>query len=125
MLHGLFGVRKFGMLENNINQTACSSDASVSSAGLVAPIPALAMLNGETLGWPFLAMWVFSVCLVGITVAIALRRQMLVEEKLPFPSGIANAEMLREIYARGHEAMARVRWMLSGRLRIDGCLPGA
>lgn len=105
--------RPWGILENNINQTACSSGASVSSAGLVAPIPALAMITGQTLGWPYLALWVLSVCLVGITVAIALRRQMLVEEKLPFASGIAAAETLKEMYAHGKEAMARVRMLVS------------
>jgi uncharacterized oligopeptide transporter (OPT) family protein len=103
--------RHWGILENNINQTACSSGASVSSAGLVAPIPALAMLTGQTLDWHYLALWVFSVCMVGITVAIALRRQMLLVDKLPFAYGIASAETLREMYARGAEAMRRV-WML-------------
>jgi len=110
-LHGLSGgrVRRWGILENNINQTACSSGAAVSSAGLVAPIPALAMMTGESLTWHFMALWVFSVCLVGITVGIALRRQMLVRDKLRFPFGIAAAETLREMYAKGAEAMARVR----------------
>jgi uncharacterized oligopeptide transporter (OPT) family protein len=105
--------REWGILENNINQTACSSGAAVSSAGLVAPIPALAMITGQTLGWPYLALWVFSVCLVGITVAITLRRQMLIEEKLPFASGIASAETLKEMYAHGGEALKRVK-MLAG-----------
>ncbi len=103
--------REWGILENNVNQTAASSGASVSSAGLVAPIPALAMLTGQTLGWPYLALWVFSVCLVGITVAVALRRQMILEEKLPFVSGIASGETLKEMYAHGAEAMKRVQWL--------------
>jgi uncharacterized oligopeptide transporter (OPT) family protein len=104
----LFRARRYTMLENNINQTACSAGASVSSAGLVAPIPALAMITGETLTWHWMALWVFSVCMVGITVAVALRRQMLVVDKLPFVSGIASAETLRELYAKGSEAMKRV-----------------
>lgn len=109
-LHQLSGkrVRHWGILENNINQTACSSAASVSSAGLVAPIPALAMLTGQTLDWAWLALWCFSVMLVGITVAIPLRRQMIVVDRLPFAFGIAAAETLREMYARGTEALARV-----------------
>lgn len=111
-----FGVRRWTILENNINQTACSSGASVSSAGLVAPIPALAMLTGTTLTWHFLALWVFSVCMVGITVAIALRRQMLLVDKLPFVSGIAAAETLRELYAKGAEALRRVYVLVAGAL---------
>lgn len=111
--HAIFGTRKWTMLENNVNQTACSSAAAVSSAGLVAPIPALTMINGTTLDWVPLSIWVFAVCLVGITVAIPLRRQMILVDKLPFPSGIANAEMLREMYARGVEAAARLTAMLT------------
>jgi len=111
-LRGLAGVRPWGMLENTISMTTVQSAATVSSAGLVAPIPALAMLTGQTLTWWPLAMWVFSVCLVGITVAIPLRRQMLIVDKLPFPSGLATAEMLREMYAQGAEALARVKMLL-------------
>lgn len=107
-------VRKFGILENNINQTACSAGASVSSAGLVAPIPALAMITGEpTIAWHLLSLWCFSVMMVGITVAIAIRRQMLIVDKLPFAFGIASAETLKEMYARGSEAVARVMTLLT------------
>lgn len=109
-------VSEFGVLENNINQSACSSAAAVSSAGLVAPIPALAMLTGETLSWAWLALWVFSVCLVGITVATGLRHQMIMVDRLPFPGGIVCGETLREIYGKGSEAIQRVRVLGLGAL---------
>jgi hypothetical protein len=109
-------VSEFGVLENNINQSACSSAAAVSSAGLVAPIPALAMLTGETLSWAWLAIWVFSVCLVGITVATGLRHQMIMVDRLPFPGGLACGETLREIYGHGAEAIKRVRLLGLGAL---------
>lgn len=117
-LRGVSGrrIRAWGILENNINQTACSSSASVASAGLVAAIPALTLLTGQTLEWQQLARWVFSVMLVGIVVAIPLRRQMIVVDKLPFPAGIASAEMLREVHARGAEALARVKMLISAGL---------
>ena len=107
-------LRPFGVLENNINQSACSAAAAVSSAGLVAPIPALAMMTGESLPWVLLATWVFAVCLVGITVATGLRRQMIVVDQLPFPGGLACAETLREIYGQGREAIQRVLMMVAG-----------
>src|SRR5262245_4173613 len=69
-LHLAIGTRPWTILENNINQAGASSGAAVSSAGLVAPIPALAMLTGHELPWGWLALWVFSVCVVGITVAV-------------------------------------------------------
>lgn len=99
--------KPWGILENNINQTACSAGASVAAAGLVAPIPALAMLTGQVLSYPQLVIWLFSVMLVGIVVAIPLRRQMIEADKLPFASGVAAAAMLREMHTRGHEATKR------------------
>ncbi len=101
----------FGIVETNLSQTAASSAAAVSSAGLVAGIPALTILTGITLSWAQLAAWVGSVCLMGIVIAIPLRQQMIVAEPLPFPMGLATAETLRQIYARGTEALARVRML--------------
>lgn len=106
--------KPFGMLENNINQTAASSAASISSAGLVAPIPALTMITGEKLGWGVLAVWTFVVSLVGVAVAVGLRRQMLLVDRLPFPNGIAAGETLKQMYAKGSEAIARVKMLLLG-----------
>lgn len=101
-------VRRLGLLENNISQTAASAGGSVAAAGLIAPIPALTLLTGQALSWSQLAAWVFSVCAVGIVVAMGLRRQMIVTDGLPFPAGIAVAETLRELYAKGREALLHV-----------------
>jgi uncharacterized oligopeptide transporter (OPT) family protein len=109
----LSGGRAYNIYETNISQTAASSGAAISSAGLVAPIPALTMITGQVLGWAPLAAWTFSVCLVGISVAFGIRRQMIEVDKLPFPSGLATGETLKEIYAVGQGALARV-WMLAG-----------
>lgn len=101
----------FTILETNLSQAACSAAAAVSSAGLVAGVPALTMLTGIALPWPQLAAWIFSVCLVGIVIAVPIRRQMIEIDPLPFPMGIAAAETLKQMYARGAEAMARVQAM--------------
>ena len=113
MLNATLQTREWGMLENNINQTAASSAASISSAGLVAPIPAWTLITGKELGFLELIVWTLSVSLVGVVVAIGLRKQMLIEDALPFPGGIAAGQTIKEIYAKGKEAMARV-WMLVG-----------
>lgn len=101
------------LLENNINQTSASAAASIVSGGLVAPIPALTMLTGQTLTWPWLMLWVFLVSILGVFVAAALREAMLVREKLPFPAGVATAETLREIHAKTRDAALRLRALLS------------
>jgi len=104
---------RLGLLENNINQTTASAAASIISSGLVAPIPALAILTGEQLSWSFLSVWVFSVSLLGIPVAVGFRQQMLLRDRLPFPAGIAAAETVKEIYGKGEEALARVKVLLT------------
>lgn len=106
-------IRPLGLLENNINQTACSAGALVPSAGLVTTIPALTIVTGAELPWAWLALWVLSVCLVGIVVAIALRPQMLQVDNLPFPVGLACAETLRGLHGRGREALERVAALLA------------
>ncbi|MFW5920209.1 MAG: OPT family oligopeptide transporter [Polyangiales bacterium] len=113
-LHRTAGTRYWGLLENNINQTSASAGASIASAGLVAPIPALTMLTGRELAWAWLVVWVLCVSLIGVVVAVGLRRQMLVVDRLPFPAGIATAETIKEVYGRGTEAMARVRVLVTG-----------
>ena len=59
-------------------------------------------------------LWTFSVSLVGVVVAISLRRQMLIKDALPFPGGIAAGETIKEMYSKGTEAMARVKMLLGG-----------
>lgn len=108
--------RPWALLENNINQTTASSSASIISGGLVAPIPALTLLTGRTFDWHVLAFWVFAVSILGVVVAAALRVQMIEREKLPFPAGVATAETIRQIHARGREATRRLRLLLGGAL---------
>lgn len=116
-----FGKGPFwGLLENNINQTAASSAASILSAGLVAPIPALTLITGRELSFPILATWVFTVSFAGVVTALAVRRQMLDREQLPFPNGIATAETIKEIYARGAEAAYRIKLLIGAGIISGG-----
>ena len=66
------GTSPWGLYENNINQTAASAGASIVSAGLVAPIPALAILTGNQLPWHILAVWTFCVSILGVMVAVGV-----------------------------------------------------
>ncbi|MDF3810955.1 OPT family oligopeptide transporter [Rhodopseudomonas sp. BAL398] len=105
----LFGTRHWALHENNINQTAASASASIISAGLAAPIPALALLTGQTLAFEVLAVWLLVISLLGVVVAAGLRHQLLEREKLPFPSGVVTAETMTEIHSSGAESSARLR----------------
>lgn len=110
------GGRQFNILENNINQTAASSGASIAGAGLVAAVPALSMLTGYEWTFARLCVWILSVSVLGVAVALVVRRQMLELEKLPFPSGYMTGTLLKQMYARGPEALARVAALGAGAL---------
>ncbi|MCF1181877.1 OPT/YSL family transporter [Marichromatium gracile] len=98
--------------EGNITQTTASSAANIISGGLVAPIPALAMLSGGNLPAVELIAWVFAVSFLGIWVAWYLRAGLIVRTPLPFPTGRATAEALQEMFRQGREARLRLRVLL-------------
>jgi uncharacterized oligopeptide transporter (OPT) family protein len=107
------GAAPLGLKENNINQTTASASASIISGGLVAPIPALTLLTGQTLEWPVLAFWVFCVSILGVVVAAGLRRQMIEHENLAFPAGLATAETLQRIHGTGRGQLDRLKALLA------------
>ena len=102
-----------GAGEANIAQTAASSSANIISGGLVAPIPALAMISGTNMPPLQLIMWVFAVSFLGIWVAWYLRASLILRADLPFPTGRATAETLLEIFDQGREAALKLRVLLS------------
>ncbi len=104
--------RPFTVLETNIAQTSGSAAGSMASAaGLLAPIPALFMLGIHLEMWQ-LFFWTLSVGYLGVFYAVPLRRQMVVIDKLRFPTGIATAETIVSIFAEGAEAVRKARTLL-------------
>ena len=117
-LFSLFRV-KLSVLETNTVQTAGSAAGYMSSAaGLIAPIPAL-MLLGIEYPWYQLLLWTISAAFLGVFFAIPLRRQMIVQEKLRFPSGRATAETIMAMNSDADEANAKAKVLL-----ITGILAG-
>jgi len=106
------GLASWTLLESNINQTAASSAASIVSSGLVAPLPALAIITGGNLPWPTLIAWVFAVSFLGVWVGWYLRPRLILQSNLVFPAGMATAEALRDMFSHGREAMRRVAALL-------------
>ena len=108
----LLGQPGWTLHESNINQTVASAAASIVSGGLVAPIPAYTLLTGQELPTLSLMGWVFAVSFLGIWVAWYLRPLLLADASLTFPEGLATLEALRQVYASGAEALARLRVLL-------------
>ncbi len=97
------------VLECNITQTAGSAAGSMAStAGLLAPIPAMSMLGYE-IPVPALFLWALSVAYVGVMFAAPLRRQMVDVEKLRFPTGTATAQTITAMFAEAGEARIKAR----------------
>lgn len=99
----------FTDLENNAMQSVASAAGTMSSAGLVSAIPALLLLNGTKLGNVELAVWIGAISLLGVVVAIPLKRQMINIDQLPFPSGIAAAETIKSLHGHGDEAIKKAK----------------
>jgi putative OPT family oligopeptide transporter len=109
-------------LENNVAQTAAVSAGSVpAAAGLLGAVPALDLLGRSVPGWG-IALWGLVLALLGILLGAALRRRLLEEEKLPFPTSVATAEVIEALHAGAPAAGGRTRaWLWGG---VGGAVVG-
>jgi putative OPT family oligopeptide transporter len=97
------------ILENNCMQS-CASSAGYSTGGtLVSAFAAFIMLNGHALPLPLTLAWVFFLAILGVTMAVPMKKQMINIEQLRFPSGVAAAETLRALHAHGGKGMRAAR----------------
>jgi putative OPT family oligopeptide transporter len=117
------------ILENNVVQTIASAGEAV-AAGAIFTFPALVILGGvRTL--PYVE--VTALCIVGATMGallvVFLRRAYIVEERLPFPEGVACAQVLRAGDAQANVRPLVVGGLISAALKalqdVAGVIPGA
>ena len=93
------------ILENNCMQSTASSAGYSTGGTLVSAFAAYILLNDQTLPMPLMLGWVFFLAVLGVTMAIPMKRQMINIEQLRFPSGIAAAETLRALHSHGEKGM--------------------
>ena len=95
-----------------------ASAAGYSTGGtFVSAIAALLMMSatpendmlGEHLPWHVLVLWTFFLAVLGVTLAIPMKRNMINQEKLKFPSGLAAASTLQSLYADAAEATRKAK----------------
>ncbi|MCL4305107.1 OPT/YSL family transporter [bacterium] len=108
--------RPYNAKENLITATSGSAAGTMASAGgFVACIPALELYLRETSGpgndlsYFQLVLWAISIAFLGVFFAVPLRKQMIVREKLRFPSGTAAAETIKAMYSSGAEAVKKAK----------------
>ncbi|MEM8931111.1 MAG: oligopeptide transporter, OPT family [Acidobacteriota bacterium] len=102
-LLGAFGMRH-SILEDNMSQTIGSASSSVAS-GVLFTIPAL-FIWGITPEWRQITLLAMAGGLIGVLAMVPLRRYLIRQEhgKLPYPEGLACAEVLVAAQSGGRQA---------------------
>ena len=101
------------ILENNCMQSTASSAGYSTGGTLISAFAAYMLINRTTMSLPDMLAWVFFLAVLGVTMAIPMKRQMINVEQLRFPSGIAAAETLAALHAtggRGARAARALGW---------------
>ncbi len=97
------------ILENNCMQSTASAAGYSTGTTLVSAFAAYFMMNGHPVPLGQTLGWVFFMGVLGVTMAIPMKRQMINVEQLRFPTGIATAETLRALYSKGERARQSAR----------------
>jgi putative OPT family oligopeptide transporter len=100
---------EMSILENNAMQSTATA-AGVSTGGtMVSAIAAYLLVTGHHMDGFVLTLWTFFLAVLGVMMAIPMKRQMINIEQLRFPSGIATATTLKSLHAKGAEAKRQAR----------------
>jgi len=118
---------EMSILENNCMQSTASAAGYSTGSTLATMFGALLLLaepaEGQTAfdvkNWDIQPIWVvvaFTFCtgLMGVFLAIPLKRQMINHEQLRFPSGIAAAETLHSLYSKSAESIRKAYVLVVG-----------
>jgi OPT family oligopeptide transporter len=121
------GVSKMSILENNCMQSTASAAGYSTGSTLATMFGALLLLRdpGEGQTWADIKSWeispiwavvLFTLCtgLMGVFLAIPLKKQMINHEGLRFPSGVAAAETLRSLYSESKDALTKAYVLIAG-----------
>lgn len=110
-------VSQMTILENNCMQSTASAAGYSTGATIATAFGALLLLTpgddpSKIRTWDIQPVWIVALFTLvtgamGVFLAIPMKRQMINQERLAFPSGIASAETLRALYSHGREAMLK------------------
>jgi OPT family oligopeptide transporter len=118
---------EMSILENNCMQSTASSAGYSTGGTMVSATAAYLLITGQNIPMPVLFCWTAFLALLGVSIAIPMKRQMINREQLKFPSGIAAAETLKSLHASGGEAIKKanalfaslgigivIKWLVEG-----------
>lgn len=108
-----------GPLEMNCMASTASSAGYATGGTMVSAIPAMLMLSasaanpkGTPIPLPVVMAWTASVGFLGTVMAIPMKRNMVNQERLRFPTGTAAAVTIQALFTQGKEAMKKARALL-------------
>ena len=98
---------RMSILENNCMQSTASAAGYSTGATIATAFGALLLIDPDHRHYPWHVVGAFTLLtgLMGVLLAIPMKRQMINHEQLPFPSGIAAATTLRSLYSEGRDAV--------------------
>lgn len=101
--------KPLGMLENNALTTVASGAGYMTGGGNMAAFGALLMVTSLRPNVAPMMVWFAAIAALGVFAAIPIKRQLINQEALPFPTGTATAETLRTIHSGGDSRA--VKWL--------------
>ncbi len=111
------------ILEINCTQSTASAAGYATAVVTSTAVPAMLLLSttdldprGRNLPWYVVAPWVLLVAVLGVLMAIPMKRRLINQERLAFPSGTAAAVLLQSLYTESREAVAKGRALLGAGL---------
>ncbi len=99
------------ILENNSMQSTASSAGYSTGGTMTSAIAAYLLVTQAHLDFGTLMAWTFFLAMLGVMLAIPMKRQMINIEQLRFPSGTAAAATLKSLHAKGTEAVTQARML--------------
>ncbi len=102
------------LLENNCMQSTASAAGYSTASTLVSAFSAYLMITKHHLPMLLVMGLVFFLAMLGVFMAVPMKRNMINVEQLPFPSGTAAAETLRSLFTEGSEALKKARALFWG-----------
>ena len=102
------------ILENNCMQSTASAAGYSTGSTVATAFGALLLLEGYHQPVWVVATFTLFTGALGVFLAVPMKRQMINQEKLAFPSGVAAAATLKSLYSHGAEALRKAYVLIGG-----------
>jgi putative OPT family oligopeptide transporter len=93
--------QSFSALENNVLTTVASGAGYMTGGGNMAAFGALLMVTQLRPDIAMMVLWFAAIAALGVFAAIPIKRQLINQEGLAFPTGTATAETIRTLHSQG------------------------